>query len=350
MLDLFTEKTFYTKTISLTSNPVFERMILKQLELFKTYMSDKNFYVKNKNPFVALLNNGIPSNVKDLTKEELHYEIKRNAEYLCSTIGFISNRSKGKCFNDEKLSYMVLLDTDDSNLNKKDHDIISVVYTDYCKLDFSYATEDEFMILKINPTELIMDFLEWEKTIAIENNLPGTYNNYIATRLLPKIWDSKINFILFNRFINLYYHIENPKFKNKLPIQIVNLENLIDNDLNRILKLTTINKKLDIRTFLNSFKYLDKKLVDILNFDKHIFTSTSYWMVWLSRIVYIRFFIDLSSTTDSMNTNNDNIKTMIIDIKRFENRNTTFPTMEEDIIFNFYVDYDYIKEKIKYNG
>ena len=37
MLDLFTEETYYTKTIAITSNPVVERLILKQLEIYKNY-------------------------------------------------------------------------------------------------------------------------------------------------------------------------------------------------------------------------------------------------------------------------------------------------------------------------
>ena len=40
---------------------------------------------------------------------------------------------------------------------------------------------------------------------------------------------------------------------------------------------------------------------------------------------------------------------MYTDIKRFENRNTTMIRLPEELHFNFYVDYDYIKEKIKYN-
>lgn len=348
MLDIFTEETYHTKTISIASNPVIEKIISKQLDIFKSYMKDKNFYISNNNPFVGILNNGIPSTVNDMSKEELYFNIKNNIEYLSNVIGCTSNRNKGKYFKDGKLTYLILLDNDDTNINSKDYEVVKVLYSDYCKIDFSYATEDETMIIKLNPTELILDYLQWEKERLLYD-LPSSYNTYVYTRLLPKLWDTKINFVIFNRLINLYYNIENPKFKNKLPIQIINTDYILDNDLKRILKLINSQKKLEIRTLLNSFKYQGVKLKEILDFDKYIFTSYTLWLVWLSRIEYIRFFIDLSSTTESNNTNNDNIKTMFIDIKRFENRNTSFINLPEELLFNFYVDYDYIKEKIKYN-
>lgn len=348
MLDLFTEETYFTKSISITSNPVVERLILKQLEIYKEYMKDRNYYVSNNNPFVSILNNGIPSTIKDMTKEELYFNVKNNIEYLSNVIGCTSNRSKGKYFTDNKLTYLILLDNDDTNIEDKDYDVVKVLYTDYCKLDFSHGTEEETMIIKLNPTELILDFVEWEKQRVIYD-LPSSYNIYIATRLLPKLWDTKINFVIFNRLINIFYNIDNPKFKNKLPIQILNVDNMLDNDLIRINKLIITQRKLDIRTLLNSFKYVNIKLKTILDFDKYMFTSTSLWMVWLTRIEYIRYFVDLSSVTDSNNTNNEYIKTMFTDIKRFENRNTVMINLPEELHFNFYVDYDYIKEKIKYN-
>ena len=348
MLDLFTEETYFTKSISITSNPVVERLILKQLEIYKEYMKDRNYYVSNNNPFVSILNNGIPSTIKDMTKEELYFNVKNNIEYLSSVIGCTSNRSKGKYFTDNKLTYLILLDNDDTNIEDKDYDVVKVLYTDYCKLDFSHGTEEETMIIKLNPTELILDFVEWEKQRVIYD-LPSSYNTYVATRLLPKLWDTKINFVIFNRLINIFYNIDNPKFKNKLPIQILNVDNMLDNDLIRINKLIVTQRKLDIRTLLNSFKYVNIKLKTILDFDKYMFTSTSLWIVWLTRIEYIRYFVDLSSVTDSNNTNNEYIKTMFTDIKRFENRNTVMINLPEELHFNFYVDYDYIKEKIKYN-
>lgn len=348
MLDLFTEETYYTKSISILSNPVVERIIAKQLETYKEYMEDKNYYVSNNNPFVGILNNSIPSTVNDMTKEELYFNIRKNVEYLSSVIGCTSARNKGKYFKDGDLTYLILLDNDDTNIDSKDYEVVKVLYTDYQKIDFSYATEDEMMVIKLNPTELILDYVEWERKRVIDD-LPSSYNTYVATRLLPKLWDTKISFIIFNRLISLYYKLPIPRFKNKLPIQILNMENVLDNDLKRILNLITSQRKLDIRTLLNSFKYSNIKLKHLLDFDQYIFTTNTLWIVWLSRIEYIRFFIDLSSSTDSDNTNNDNIKTMYTDIKRFENRNTIFAPLPEEYKFNFYVDYEYVKEKIKYN-
>lgn len=347
MLDLFTNRTYYTKFISLTCNPVIEKIILKQYDIYKDYYKDKNFFVDNKNPFVSILNNIIPSDVENKTKEELYFYVKNNIEYLSNVIGCTSNRNKGKIFEDRNLRYIILLDNIDNNIINKDYDIIKVLYTDYEVLDFSYNVEEEFMILSLNPTEMVLDYLDWEKE-RIKYGLTYSFNIYVHTRLIPKIWKTKMNFVIFNRFMNLYYNIENKKFKNKLPIQIINTDNILDNELRRILKLTTINKKLDIRTFLNSFKFFNIKLNDILNFDNYIFTSTTYWIVWLSRIEYIRFFLDLSRSTDSDNTNNDYIKDLFVEIKRFQNRNTTMIKLPEDLYFNFNIDYDYIKEKINY--
>lgn len=348
MLDLFTEESYYTKNISINSNPIVERLIYKQLEIYKEYMKDKNYYVNNNNPFVGILNNSIPSKVDDMSKEEIYFNIKNNVEYLSNVIGCTSNRNKGKYFTDGKLTYLILIDNDDTNIYTKEYEVVKVLYTDYCKLDFSHATEEEFMIIKLNPTELILDYVAWERD-RVKDGLPSSYNIYVSTRMLPKLWDTKLNFVIFNRLINIFYNIDNPKFKNKLPIQIMNVENMLDNDLKRIMVMIKNQRKLDVRTFINSFKYLNVKTKEILDFDKYIFTAQTLWMVWLARIEYIRFFVDLSSTTDSDNTNNDNFKSLFIDIKRFENRNTTMINLPEELHFNFYIDYDYVKEKIKYN-
>lgn len=57
-------------------------------------------------------------------------------EYLANVIGCTSNRNKGKYFKDGKLTYLILLDNDDTNINNKNYEVVKSLYSDYCKLDF----------------------------------------------------------------------------------------------------------------------------------------------------------------------------------------------------------------------
>lgn len=348
MLNLFTEETYYTKFISLIGNPNLEKILIRQLNLFKDYMKDKNYFINNQHPFVGILNNIIPSKVNEMSKEELTIYLKNNVEYLANVIGCTSNRNKGKYFKDGDVTFIVLLDNNSNVLEKENYDIVEVLYTDYTTIDFSYGSKEEFMVIKLNPIELVLDYLDWEKE-KIKDDLPYSYNIYVATKILPKLWDTKLNYVIFNRFMNLYYEISMDKFKNKLPIQIINVENVLDNDLKKLIKFTTNTNRLHISTFMNSYKYLNFKLKDMLSFKDYVFTNNSYWIVWLTRINYIRFFLDLSEETESNVTNNDVIKKLFIYIRRYINRDTILIKLPEEIKDEFQIDFDYIKEKIKYN-
>lgn len=348
MLNLFTEDIASTKKISIVSNPIIEKILYKQLDIFKDYMFYKDFFIDNKHPFVSILNNIIPSGVNDMSKIELSIYLKNNVEYLANVIGCTSNRNKGSYFKDGDLTYIVLLDNDDDVLNKKEYDIVEVLYTDYDVIDFSYSVKEEFMVIKLNPIELVLDYLEWEKQRLLNEEVVS-YNIYVATRVIPKLWDTKMNLVIFNRLINLYYDIKNTPFKNKLPIQIINVENILDIDLKRILKFITNSIKLHSSTLLNSFIYLNKPLSKVLSFDNMTFTTNTSWIPWLTRIYYMNFLLDISSETDSDNTNNDVIKKLFIYIRRYNNRETTLMVLPKKLQIDFQINLDYLKEKIKYN-
>lgn len=348
MLNIFNAPKVRLNTFPITTTPNLNRKLFSQLLLYKKFMFEETFYVNNNNPFVMLLNDAIPYNYKELVTDELIMTVKNRLEYIATVMGMTSNRNRGKYFKEGNLRYMVLLEENIDIKEDDEYDVIRVLYTDYDTVDYSYnIISEEFMILELNPAELVLSYIRWAK-IREEKLLPFSYHIYVATVLQPKIWDTKINYVIFNRFMKIFKKLPVTPYKNKHSIQLMNLDQELDSDIKRMIKLCKTNNKLDIRVFLNSFKFLNNKMINVLNFNTRILVSNTVPIFFLSRISYVSFLLDFIKEIKAEAINVGYMSDLTIWLRRYNNGLFSFGKIPTKVDIAFKEQIKKIKEDINY--
>ena len=348
MLNIFNSGNILLNKFSLVTNSNLDKILFSQLILFKNFMLDEDFFAPNNDPLVQLINDAMPHDYVNLIDEEIVYNIKNRIEYVANVIGMTSNRNKGRYFKNNNLTYCILLEEDIDIKYDDDYDIVKVVYTDYDSVDFSYNTEvKEFMVILLNPMELILSYIKWKHKRKQEDRI-STYSVFVATVVRPKFWESKINQVIFNRFMKLYNGLPVTPYKNKHSIQLINRDDLLDSELRRFIKLVKNNPKLEIRTFLYSFNFIGNNMLDILNYNQRTFLTGTNWVFYLTRVKYVVFLLNMIKDNKSEAINNEHIKILHILMRRYDNGLFTMIELPKHIREEFLTNVKKIKEMISY--
>lgn len=351
MFNIFnTGKNRKLNKIPLYPNINLNKIIFSQLIYFKKFMLEENFFMDNKHPLITLLSSCFSSSFMRMIPEEIAFTVADAMESVGNTMGLTTDRNRGRYFKEGNLSYLIYLENDfeiKSN-NEGKYEIIKCMYTDYDVVDFSYNTEvREFMILRVNPVELMLDFVEWKKD-RDSREYNTSYNVYIATRIIPMIWDTKTNLVMFNRFMKLYYKQPLTKYKNKHSIQIINREDMIDSDHRRFLDFLKGNKKTDVYCLLYGYEYLGKDMLEVLSFDEKIFLHHTIFLLFLSRAKYVSFLLDIIDSTGSKAINISYISELYVIFRRYHNGLVRMPELPNFVIDEYSTYIEKIKNQINY--
>ena len=339
--------------VPLYPNNNLDNILYSQLSTFKKYMYKESFFIDNKHPLVTLLNECYATSYIDMVEDEIAYLVKDISDSVGNTMGLTTYRNKGKVFKDGNLNYMIILDFDINLKNSysktegplSKYEVIKCIYTDYKIVDFSYNTTDsEFMILKVNPIELMLTYLTWIKYTPTMNS----FNVFIASYILPKIWDTKLQHVLFNRFMGLYNNEPLPRYKNKLPISLINSEVNIDKEMLKHVKYIKGNMKIEIKSLLYGFKYVHKDMLEVLSFDERIFTNRDNYMLYLCRSKYVLFFLNMIFENNSKAINTEHISILYVIFRRINNGLISLPELPLNVTLEFRDNIEKIKELINY--
>ena len=263
-------------------------------------------------------------------------------------MGLTTDRNIGRYFKDGNLEYLIFLENDFEVKDDGDYEVIKCVYTDYKILDFSYnTTVEEFMVIRIKPVELVLDYVNWRRDREL-NGRNTYYGIYVATKLLPKLWDTKIGHVLFNRFISIYYKEDLPKYKNRHSIQLINRDDLMNADARRFLNFIKDNMKTDIYTLMYGFKYVGKDMLEVLSYDEKIFLNRNIFLLFLTRVKHVSFFLDLIKDTKSEAINISYVSELYIHFRRYRNGLVTLPELPNRIKNEYIFYLEKIKKDINY--
>lgn len=351
MFNIFnTGKNRKLNKIPLYPNINLNKIIFSQLIYFKKFMSEENFFMDNKHPLITLLSSCFSSNFMHMIPEEIAFTVAGTMDSVGNTMGLTTDRSRGMYFKDNKLTYLIFLESDFEIKSKDEgeYDIIKCMYTDYDSIDFSYNTEtQEFMVLRVNPVELMLDYVEWKK-VRDRKEFNSTYNVYIATRIIPMIWNTKTNLVMFNRFMKTYYKEPLTKYKNKHSIQLINRDDMLDKDHRRFLEFIKNNKKTDVYSLLYGYEYLGKDMLEVLSYDEKIFLHHTIFLLFLTRVKYVSFLLDVIESTGSKAINISYISELYIIFRRYQNGLVRMPELPNHILNEYNTYIEKIKNQINY--
>ncbi len=346
--------TLFNTGITRTSNklPLYpninlNNIIFSQLIRFKNFMLEEDFFIDNKHPLVTLLNETYSESFMNMIPEEIAYRIKDTAVNIGNVMGLTTNRSKGKYFKDGNLRYLLFLE-DDVNIKNEEYEVIKCIYTDYGILDYSYNTTlKEFMVLRVNTVELMLSYITWRKD-RIKKNMIYSYNVFIATYILPKIWDTKLQQVMFNRFMLTYNNEILPRYKNRHSIQLINREDFINTENKRMVNYIKDNQKVNIYSLLYGYEWCNKDMLEVLSFDEKTFLTNTYYLLYLSRAKYVLFFLNVIFENKAVAINTEYIAELYITFRRINNGMVKLPELPIDIVDEFNDTMKKIKELINY--
>jgi hypothetical protein len=148
--------------------------------------------------------------------------------------------------------------------------------------------------------------------------------------------------------MGLYNNEPLPRYKNKLPISLINSEVNIDKEMLKHVKYIKGNMKIEIKSLLFGFKYVHKDMLEVLSFDERIFTNRDNYMLYLCRSKYVLFFLNMIFENNSKAINIEHISILYVTFRRINNGLINLPELPLNVTLEFRDNIEKIKELINY--
>ena len=309
MLDLFLKREapgLFQGTIEYPTKDWIIRNSEINLNRVLEYYNNRRYrVVNNSNMLARLLDTCCPDIHLDLV--EFYAHVKASALYLSKRFGITSTIHKGEFLhnvlqNGASEAYIYtnyeynLFGSVDEYLQLSS---VRTICNPNMDIDYSLSyfqtnttTENDLYFYEIDPILMCLQYRAWalrqEKYSA-----PMDRNAFIAMIVIPNMLLQTANLAIWNRF--KYMAAGNSftnKFVNKHPFYITTY----DNKLNDILTMAIKKNKQQpyaIHRIINTLPaYGGGDLIDSLILNNKVYTSQSYWFLWMSRVDDILFILD----------------------------------------------------------
>lgn len=288
-------------------------------------------------------------------------DINANRDYIARQLGFVSDISFGKVLNnylynsnskEVYISVENFIDPYDFQENWRAYVPIRVVYTDELNIDFYNfdGTKDKqfesLTVVEVDINILMLMYNYWGLH-RIKNDLTTNVNRFVRTVVLPKMMGSMLDLTLWNRFMNLFYN--NNMYRGyvyKHPFHVIDFKPDIDYAFKNILGKVS-NKSMK---FNNLIEYVpsvyNTKMNNALLLNRIYYTKQSEWSVWVSRLDYIDFLLDIGGEKGYARNSID-IKKLPQYIRLLENGSTPIDRqIDGEIKKEFYQTLEKVKSKV----
>lgn len=230
-----------------------------------------------------------------------------DAPYIARQFKFVSNISTGQVHENifYKNNSYVIFNHVTSDFNMFDlsntwlqQTPIRVIYNNSSELDFytmdktkSY-TGINVMIVEVDINLMLMMYYYWCKD-RISKEQSTDANVFVRTIVLISMIKSNTDIILFNRFKDIYY--ENPLPMNKYdhPFHVLDYSSGIDNIYKDLINFIIKGNYPIEQVLVTIPTIINQNMLQALYINRPIYTRQSEWSIWVSRISYITFLIDL---------------------------------------------------------
>lgn len=175
---------------------------------------------------------------------------------------------------------------------------VRILYTTDVEFDFKLLNgtvekgDDEISVYEVDVRTLCLMYKYWAmKRRTLDKSDHPSY--FIYNLILPNMLDQLTDIALFNRFMHIYYgdkFIEKPY---KHPFMISDYTRHVDAILSNIVK-DVKDSRYDIRAIINRVPTLfNYNMLEALYINQPYATRQCEWVIWVARLKYICFFLDL---------------------------------------------------------
>lgn len=282
-----------------------KRVTLRELNRITHYYHSKSRFTNNTHllsRLVRMLRTDINSNVADYFKV-----IDTSSEYMARQFGFVSNISKGIVIknlfyqNEYVIINYVNNDYNIFELGKNYLELspIRVIYSNDYAIDyyqFDNSKNNDFTtvtIIEIDVNLMLMMYKYWAlDRIRKEDSINPNY--FIPQVILPNMVKTYMDIAVFNRLLNLYYKIDMSKpIITKHPFHVIDFHKHIDTILVDVIDKIE-NKTITIEQLLLTVPtFINKNMIDTLYVNRPIYNRQSEWAIWVCRVKYICFLLDI---------------------------------------------------------
>lgn len=331
MLNVFLDNRFYFRypKKEYTRFDYIQRMYKREYNRVHNYYRERGSRVPTQNLLSRLVFMVAP----DIDNNIVEYFrlTDSRAKYIAKLFGISSTVNVGKIM--ENIFYLesqeLLLYTEhDYDLfnmqsNWWSYSPIRVIYTDDTDLDFRMLNgtiDKQSDIVSVYEVDVILMCLMY-KYWAIERRLKDKSihpSYFIYNIILPNMMKQHFDLCIFNRFMNLYYDRAMLDDRYKHPFMVSDYTSGVDNVLKNIIK-DTANQTMAIEAIINRIPTVfSVNMLEVLYIDAPYYNRQNEWVLWMARLQYIIFFLDLLGEKGK-NRNRQYYNDLAIQIRYIEN-------------------------------
>ena len=335
-----------------------KRVLLRELDRITEYYQGRSKHVNNNHILSRLVKFLTPDT--NLPVSDFFRIVDDTGSNVVRQFDFVTNSWKGKVLNnifykDEKVIF--LYSSDDFNIfevaNKwKSLSPIRLIYTneqiiDYYQFDNTKQnTYTTINVLEVNVSLMLVMYKYWAKE-RIKNEESTNANFFIAQIILPNMAKTSIDIILFNRFHNLYYNniittSSEEMYMTRHPFHVIDLHRIIDSIYKDVIDKVKYNSIPIEQLLLTIPTIYQSNMIDVLFINLPYATRQSEWVIWVSRIKYISFILDILGDK-GITRNKPMLNSLPSYIRMLKNRSTDIESQLPQEMLN---DIEYHIEKI----
>lgn len=278
---------------------------LFELDRVREYYFNRTRTVENKNIFSRLIYILQPN--LNLSLFDYFRHVDQEKDYIARQFRLTNDISLGELFRNllyKDNNYTAILTVDrQANVltlgsSWKTLTPLRMVYTTSTDINFyqydksKYYPYSNLTILELDINEMLIQYRYWAK-YRLERDLSTNPNVYVSQLLYPNLAATSLDINLFNRLKRIYYNQPMDNYNVFHPFFISDYTKGIDDIYNKVLD-DVVNTGMALPQILKTIPCIyNNNMVDALTINKSIYTSRSGWLIWLSRLEYISFLIDV---------------------------------------------------------
>ena len=201
------------------------------------------------------------------------------------------------------------------------------------------------MVTELDVNLMMLMYYKWCK-IRLQQDRSTNPGAFIYKIIYPNMMKTHIDIAIWNRFMWKFYKYDMPNFELDHPFHVINFTRHIDDILGLVIKdLDKGNYYLEqlietVPTVVNN------NMLNALYINRPIYNRQSEWAIWIARLKYINFLIDILGER-GVHRNRDLLYNLPSRIKALENRSTEFESKLPNIMLTDYKgEIESIKQKI----
>jgi hypothetical protein len=234
----------------------------------------------------------------------------------------------------------------EENFNWKNAKAVKALYLEDSSMSMSlldgnkHSTTESFGVFSINIPLLLFQFRFFQieqiaNSISSQEGVNLDISHFVKMYVLPNMLYDKIEHMMLNRFMNLFYGRPMDEQLTNLPIaaSLTDYRDKLDRELKTLIKHVQKSKKMYYSILKNIPCVFHKDMQSFLQMPEHVQTRQVWWALYVSRIKIMKFLIDIGGE-QALSSNSFYISAMKTDIKRLLSENVLEKSLDGDMYYD----------------